>query len=369
MLTIKKESNKDNISFTSLLQEGTGLVTHLQMNSRRAVEVDCFREFLKQDGKNYLVTLSHDVFKSERKAPLLNRSQFKTESLPKQIESIEKTLSPEKLDDLIEQYNKDENYDVKTVAATLIHKMQDKERAVALIDKHIENLDVGTTRLVKNAVGNAGQFPDVDFAVSLVKKYLNHSDECVRMDAAESIGAISDGDKVEKLIDYVLSKKKIGTFVKERAIESIALHNDVKKRDYLIKKYSNLPTDEYDGALARIAGFLSDPKDAAALIRKLTSYGRDHYGSAATAVHSIKNINDEKVQKSLLYGLKRHGSSHVRNTVDDVERELAQADDSLKDYKLQIKLGDFVVNEKVISDTDNKNIFAELLKAYKLFVK
>lgn len=368
MLSVKNDSKQ--ISFTSAFKEGAELAKHLNLHGQRAIEVNCFETFLKQDGKDYLAVLGHDVFKcqkSENKFTAITQDKDPT-GITKKIAKIIKKNNLKNIDDTIERYVNNENF--ADQAAMFIHKMSDTERAVNLMEKQFEKNEVSAASTVLNSAANAGRFPDSDFAVSLVKKYIKHPDELVQSGAASSAGCIADSKKAEELIDWIMNQKKLDLDIKGDAIRSIQYVNDIKIRDSLIKKYEDYaPRSAIDGSLAKIAGLLSNPDDAVALIRKLTNSRRAVYNNASIATESIKYIIDPQAQAKILKELQRHGDSQVSWTAHEVENKLIREDDKLKDYNFQIKQGDIILHQTVIEDKEDMNLFSELLSAYKAFTQ
>lgn len=370
MLLVNNDSK--NINFTSVLQEGAELTKHLNLHRQRAIEVNCFETFLKQDGKDYLAVLSHDVFKrqkSENKFILIPQEQDATGATQK-IAKIIKKNTTKNIDNIIEQYTNDENIDIASQSSLFIHKMSDTERAVKLMEQQFEKLDFEHHSIASNAASNAGKFPDSDLAVSLVKKHIKNPDDSIQHGIASSVGYIVDSKKAEELIDWIMNQKKLDMDIKGRVIESIQYANDIKIRDSVIKKYEDYaPGTIFDLYLARIAGLLSNPEDAVALIRKLTSTRREIYGSYSFATESVKYITDPQAQSQILNELKRHGSSQVRWKAHEVEKELIREDDRLKNYNFQVKQGDIILHQKEIEDKEDMNLFSELLSAYKAFTQ
>lgn len=370
MLSVNNDSKQ--ISFTSALKEGAELAKHLNLHRQRAIEVNCFETFLKQDGKDYLAVLGHDVFKCQKndnKFILVPQEQDAT-GVAQKIAKIIKKNNLKNIDEIIERRTNNENIDIAAPAALFIHKMSDTERAVKLMEQQFEKLDLEHHSIALNAASNAGRFSDSDLAVSLVKKHIKHPDVSIQHGIASSVGCIADSKKAEDLIDWIMNQKKLDMDIKGRAIESIQYANDIKIRDSVIKKYEDYaPGTIFDMYLARIAGLLSNPDDAVALIRKLTNSRRAVYNNASLATESVKYITDPQAQSQILNELKRHGSSQVRWKAHEVENELIREDDKLKDYNFQIKQGDIILHQTVIEDKEDMNLFSELLSAYKTFTQ
>lgn len=262
-------------------------------------------------------------------------------------------------DEMIEKGVKDPEKDVRRMAYSLIGKLTDSKKAVALIEEVLAGDEESWQRA--RAAETAGEIKDSQLAKSLILKLLTHPDSEIRGQAVSGIGNIKDEKVQNELIEKVLESKE--TKVKRELSWAINKINDTKKAIEIGEKLLQDPDAEVRGSMAWHVAYVADEKVQESLIEKhLKDKDFDVRKGIVGAVEKLAEDNPEKA-KEFAKVLAEDEDKFIQKQANAVLTKIKEQETE-DHYHLKINDGDKVVGEKKVFDSDKLQlVFEKISKA------
>lgn len=346
MLTINSNNKKQQLGFGTNLVINKSVVDNLKKNPQDVKPIQDFKNYLENDGKNWVAELTYDKFEKSEQTDMdikkLLKDYHKNYDYGKIImarQNISK-LEPQKALEVIEGIVNDKSNDryEKSNAIDLITYINDTKLAVNLLEKFLQSPNDDIKSEAAYAIFS---FKNSEVQKELLDKFFNNEDITIKQSISRGIYKLKDKALLNLYFDKIYNDSD--PEIKSYALYTIAdmseetYQKNANKYDSIIEESFNSKEDVIREAAALSLGKISDEKKAVELIYKMVSSDINGWRKSEAA-SSVKYIKNPETAKTVIIKLLKNPESEVREGATKAIMEL-------KDEKIQNELLNLVMEK------------------------